>query len=98
MFVARKGEVIPHEVSHEGEEFVYIIKGQMKMQVGEVEYLLNPGDSLYFNCVQKHGILPVSDEVIYLDIFVWLFWFREIENHLFGIGYAMPMILLQIFL
>ncbi|HOZ95946.1 MAG TPA: XRE family transcriptional regulator [Niabella sp.] len=70
LFVAKKGEVKPHEVSHEGEEFIYIIKGQMKMQIGEVEYLLNSGDSLYFNCVQKHGIMPESDEVIYLDIFV----------------------------
>jgi transcriptional regulator with XRE-family HTH domain len=70
LFVARKGEVIPHELSHEGEEFMYVIKGQMKVQVGEVEYLLNTGDSLYFNSVQKHGIMPVSDEVQYLDIFV----------------------------
>ena len=70
LFVAKKGEVIPHEVSHEGEEFIYVIKGQMKMQVGEVSYLLNNGDSLYFNSVQKHGIMPVSDEVMYLDIFV----------------------------
>lgn len=70
LFVAKKGEVIPHELSHEGEEFIYVIKGQMKMQVGEVSYLLNVGDSLYFNSVQKHGIMPVSDEVIYLDIFV----------------------------
>ena len=70
LFVAKKGEVIPHEVSHEGEEFIYVIKGQMKMQVGEVSYVLNNGDSLYFNSVQKHGIMPVSDEVMYLDIFV----------------------------
>jgi len=70
LFVAKKGEVIPHELSHEGEEFIYVIKGQMKMQVGEVSYLLNSGDSLYFNSVQKHGIMPVSEEVIYLDIFV----------------------------
>lgn len=70
LFVARKGEVIPHELSHEGEEFIYVIKGQMKMQVGEISYLLNGGDSLYFNSVQKHGIMPVSDEVMYLDIFV----------------------------
>ena len=70
LFVAKKGEVIPHELSHEGEEFIYVIKGQMKMQVGETEYLLNSGDSLYFNSVQKHGIMPVSDEVMYLDIFV----------------------------
>ena len=69
LFVARKGEVIPHELSHEGEEFIYIIEGQMKMQVGEVQYVLNSGDSLYFNSVQKHGIMPVSEEVVYLDIF-----------------------------
>ena len=70
LFVARKGEVIPHEVSHEGEEFIYVIKGQMKMQIGETEHLLSAGDSLYFSCVQKHGIMPVSEEVTYLDIFV----------------------------
>jgi transcriptional regulator with XRE-family HTH domain len=70
LFVARKGEVKPHEVSHQGEEFIYVINGQMKVQVGEVEYLLKNGDSLYFNSLQKHGIMPVSSEVIYLDIFV----------------------------
>lgn len=70
LFVARKGEVIPHELSHEGEEFIYVIKGQMTMQVGEKEFLLKAGDSLYFNSIQKHGIMPVSDEVMYLDIFV----------------------------
>ena len=70
LFVARKGEVKPHEVSHEGEEFIYVVNGQMKMQVGEVVYLLKAGDSLYFNSLQKHGIMPVSSEVTYLDIFV----------------------------
>ncbi len=70
LFVARKGQVKQHELSHVGEEFIYIISGQMKMQVGEVEYLLRAGDSLYFNSTQKHGIMPVSSEVTYLDIFV----------------------------
>jgi len=69
LFVARKGEVKLHEVSHEGEEFIYVVSGQMKMQVGEVEYLMKAGDSLYFNSLQKHGIMPVSAEVVYLDIF-----------------------------
>ena len=70
LFVARKGEVVPHELSHEGEEFIYVINGKMKVRVGEVEYLLNTGDSLYFNSIQKHGIMPVSNEVTYLDVFV----------------------------
>ncbi len=70
LFVAKKNEVVPHELSHEGEEFIYVIRGEMRMQVGEVEHLLSEGDCLYFNSVQKHGISPVSDEVMYLDIFV----------------------------
>ena len=70
LFLAKKGEVIPHELSHEGEEFIYILKGQMQMQVGDVQYLLNSGDSLYFSSVLRHGIMPLSDEVMYLDIFV----------------------------
>jgi transcriptional regulator with XRE-family HTH domain len=70
LFVAKKGKVKPHELSHEGEEFIYVIRGEMKMQIGEVEYSLKEGDSLYFNSLQKHGIMPVSEEVTYLDIFV----------------------------
>lgn len=70
LFVARKGEVKPHQLSHDGEEFIYVIKGEMTMKVGETEYRLAEGDSLYFNSLKKHGISPVSDEVVYLDIFV----------------------------
>ncbi|AHM61338.1 XRE family transcriptional regulator [Flammeovirgaceae bacterium 311] len=37
LFSAKRGEVKPHLLSHEGEEFIYIIRGEMKMQVGAVE-------------------------------------------------------------
>jgi len=70
LFVARKGEVVPHLLSHEGEEFIFIVEGTMKMQVGDAEYILKTGDSLYFNSSQKHGIVPVTDEVTYIDVFV----------------------------
>lgn len=70
LFVAKKDKVKPHRVSHEGEEFIYVISGEMKIQVGEIEYFMKAGDSLYFNSLKKHGIMPVSEEVVYLDIFV----------------------------
>ncbi|WP_183579744.1 helix-turn-helix domain-containing protein [Mucilaginibacter sp. X5P1] len=70
LFTAKKGEVTPHELSHEGEEFIFIIDGEMKMKVGDTEYNLRKGDSLYFNALYKHGIVPVSSLVVYLDIFV----------------------------
>jgi len=70
LFVARKNEVVPHQLTHEGEEFVFVVEGAMKMQIGEVEYILHQGDSLYFNATLKHGIMPITEEVTYLDIFV----------------------------
>jgi transcriptional regulator with XRE-family HTH domain len=70
LFVAKKGEVKSHLLSHDGEEFIFILDGEMKMKVGDAEYTLRTGDSLYFNTIQKHGIIPVSDVVTYLDIFV----------------------------
>lgn len=70
LFVAKKGEVKSHRLSHDGEEFIFIIDGEMKMKVGDAEYTLRKGDSLYFNTIQKHGIVPVSDVVTYLDIFI----------------------------
>ena len=69
LFIAKKGEVKQHKVTHEGEEFIYMLKGEMKLKIGAVEYSLKEGDSMYFNSLEPHGITPVSDEVFYLDIF-----------------------------
>jgi len=70
IFVMRKGEVKAHSFSHKGEEFFYIIKGEAKCQVGSVIYTLKEGDSIYFDATNEHSVEPVSDEIIYLDIFV----------------------------
>jgi transcriptional regulator with XRE-family HTH domain len=69
-FVAKKGEVKEHHLTHEGEEFIYVLEGQMKFQVGDIEYSLKEGDSLYFDSLEKHQVVPVTDTVKYLDIFV----------------------------
>lgn len=69
LIVAKKGEVKKHELSHEGEEFIYVISGVLKFKVGGITYELKKGDSIYFNSLESHGIMPVSDEVVYLDIF-----------------------------
>ena len=43
LFTAKKGKVQPHQVSHEGEEFIYVLEGEMEMQVGETTFTLKPG-------------------------------------------------------
>lgn len=67
---ACKGEVKAHTVHHEGEEFIYVLEGELKVHIGSVEYTLKPGESVYFDTLNEHGILPVTPVVLYLDIFV----------------------------
>lgn len=70
LFVAKRGEVKEHRVSHVGEEFLYVIDGEMKFKIGNIEYTLKAGDGLYFNALDDHGVMPISEEVRYLDVFV----------------------------
>ncbi len=67
---ACKGEVKTHTVHHEGEEMIYVLEGEIKVHIGNIEYLLKPGESVYFDAMAGHGILPVTPVVYYLDIFV----------------------------
>ena len=39
---------------HEGEEFIYLLKGKMKFFYGDKEYLLEEGDCLYFDSSIPH--------------------------------------------
>lgn len=52
----------PELVSHKGQEFNYCLEGRMKVIVGEDEYILEPGDSLYFNSLILHKMLPMDEK------------------------------------
>ena len=39
---------------HEGEEFVYVLEGQMEIMVGDHVNTLKKGDSLHFNSGIRH--------------------------------------------
>lgn len=41
-------------LSHEGEEFVYVLQGTVVVEVGGTEYLLGEGDSAYFDAELPH--------------------------------------------
>lgn len=42
------------EFRHGGEEFIYMLEGQLRFRVGEQVLTLTPGDSLYFNSEEIH--------------------------------------------
>jgi transcriptional regulator with XRE-family HTH domain len=69
LFFAKKGEVKVHKLSHQGEEYIYMLEGCMNYKVGNTEYMLNPGDSLYFDSFQQHELHPLTEEVKYLAVF-----------------------------
>jgi len=70
MITVKHDEHRRHDVTHTGEEYIYIIRGEMTFMVNNEIYLLREGDSLYFDSTQKHGIHNVPKEAHYLDIFV----------------------------
>jgi len=68
LFTARKDQIKEHVLSHEGHEFVYMLEGEMKYKVGQIEYTLRAGDSLYFDSLEEHAVIPITDEVKYLAV------------------------------
>ena len=42
--------------SHEGEEFVIVISGKIKLKYGKEEHILNAGDTLYYNSLVPHHL------------------------------------------
>ncbi len=42
--------------SHEGEEFIIVLSGQVRIIYGKEESILSPGDSVYFNSVVPHNV------------------------------------------
>lgn len=48
-------ETVAHLVSHAGQEFNMVLEGSIAVVFEDKEYILNEGDSIYFNSLQKHG-------------------------------------------
>lgn len=46
---------------HEGEEFLYIIKGEAKLMYGKKEYILKEGDTIYYDSIVPHNIASASE-------------------------------------
>lgn len=42
--------------THEGEEFIYVLKGQVELLYGKQQHVLEAGDSLYINSVMPHYV------------------------------------------
>jgi transcriptional regulator with XRE-family HTH domain len=55
-------------VSHSGQEFNYVVEGQVKVTVGKAEHILSPGDSIYFDARIPHGQSAVNGKAQFVTI------------------------------
>ena len=42
--------------THEGEEFVYVLDGQIEIEYGKDLHVLSPGDSIYYDSIVPHQL------------------------------------------
>ncbi len=55
LYSTPKGQGRAKGFSHPGEELVYVIKGRVRFFVGDHEYVLSAGDSIWFRSAEPHG-------------------------------------------
>lgn len=53
----------PVQHAHDGQEFNYIVKGQMTFLIGDITYILDEGDSIYFDSGVPHAMKANNDRV-----------------------------------
>jgi quercetin dioxygenase-like cupin family protein len=46
--------------THEGEEFIYIISGNLKMEYGSLTDVLHAGDSVYYDSIVPHRVISAD--------------------------------------
>ncbi len=54
--------------SHEGEEFIYVLKGDIEIIYGKEKYALSVGDSIYYDSVISHHLHAVNDDAQILAV------------------------------
>ncbi|HZV81405.1 MAG TPA: cupin domain-containing protein [Geobacteraceae bacterium] len=48
--------------SHEGEEFIYLLEGELEFHFGTEVMVLQPGDSIYYNSSEPHGYISIGEK------------------------------------
>ena len=47
--------------SHQGEEFIVVVSGKLKLTYGKETHVLEPGDSVYYNSIVPHHVGTAGD-------------------------------------
>jgi transcriptional regulator with XRE-family HTH domain len=53
---------VTHLSAHEGEEFIYVLSGEVEISYGKDNYRLSEGDSIYYDSVVDHHVHAATGE------------------------------------
>lgn len=54
--------------THEGEEFLYVLEGQVIVTYGDKSYHLEPGDSIYYDSVVPHNVRSGAEPAKFIAV------------------------------
>jgi quercetin dioxygenase-like cupin family protein len=46
---------------HDGEEFIYLLQGELEFHYGQEVMILRPGDSIYYDSSEVHGYVALGN-------------------------------------
>ncbi|MCL2084098.1 MAG: XRE family transcriptional regulator [Oscillospiraceae bacterium] len=61
LVTAEPRQVVPELHAHDGQEFNWMVSGRMRFRIADAEYILEPGDSVYFNASIPHAMQALDD-------------------------------------
>ena len=54
----------PHLSSHQGEEFLLVLAGRLRVYYGRDHHDLSPGETIYYNSIVPHALVALDDEPV----------------------------------
>lgn len=68
MIVELESGIEPKPVTHSGQEFNYVIEGNVRVMLDNKEYYLRPGDSIYFDSQIPHAQSAMNGSAKFLTV------------------------------
>ncbi len=56
--------------AHEGQEFDYVLKGHMKIELGGNDVYLGPGDSIYYDSSLPHAMYAIEQDARFIAVVI----------------------------
>jgi quercetin dioxygenase-like cupin family protein len=55
---------VQEKSTHEGEEFIHVLAGNLKLEYGAASEILNTGDSVYYDSIVPHRVISADSQPV----------------------------------